>query len=330
MADRGKIKRWTAFGLLGLAAWLAFSLLRQEPFERAESLYARGEYVSAFAIYDELARSGDGRAQFAVSRFYEQGLGQNISDMSKALSWLHEAAERGYAPAQYRLADFYYEGEVIAEDLERAELWWGRAADQNLFEAWVRLVRLYPVREGAATTNKKQWNMKLNIERLRGLADRGEAFALVLLGNFYSLGAGLDQDLEEAARLLRQAVAMENANGQNSLGRLILATGGEADAALGLLHRAADQGQAMAQLYLGQLYAAGRNDAVEPDPEQALFWTLVALQRVADMVAAPDQLISRRSQDLDAGAVERVRGRARAFKAKNQPLRTRAAGYLWN
>lgn len=332
MADRGLIKRGAALGLLVLAAWVAFTLLRQTPFERAEGLYARGEYVSAFAIYDQLARQGDARAQFALSRFYEQGLGQNINDMDRALGWLRESAERGYAPAQFRLGLFYYEGQALEENLERAELWWGRAADQNLFEAWARLVRLYPLRPGVATAEKKLWHMSENIPRLEGLAERGEAFAMVLLGNFYALGAGLDEDLEAAARRLRLAVAMGNANGQYSLARLMMAggdggDGGEDGEALELLHLAADQGQILAQLYLAEFYAK-RQDAAA-DPEQALFWTLVALQRAAHMVERPQELIAERSRGLERPAIAAIRSSARAWQAVNQPLRTRAAGDLW-
>ena len=324
MADRGFIKRGAALALIGLAAWAAFSLLRQEPFERAEGLYARGEYVSAFAIYQELARQGDARAQFALSRFYEQGLGQNINDMGRALGWLRESAERGYAPAQFRLGLFYYDGEAIGEDLERAELWWGRAADQNLFEAWARLVRLYPLRQGVATTEKKLWHMSENIPRLQGLAERGEAFAMVLLGNFYALGAGLDEDFDEAARCLRPAVAMGNANGQYSLGRLMMTAGGEdGGEALELLHLAADQGQILSQLYLADFYAKRQDGAA--DAEQALFWTLVALQRAAHMVERPQGLIAERSRGLDSRTVAAIRSSARAWQAVNQPLRTRAA-----
>ena len=323
MADRGFIKRGAALTLLVLAAWAAFSLLRQAPFERAEGLYARGEYVSAFEIYRQLAGHGDARAQFALSRFYEQGLGQNINDMGRALGWLTEAAERGYAPAQFRLGLFYYDGQAIAEDLERAELWWGRAADQNLFEAWLRLLRLYPLRQGAASVDKKLWHMDQNIPRLEGLAEQGEAFAMVLLGNFYALGAGLDQDLDEAARRLRLAVAMGNANGQYSLARLMMASGGEVGEALELLHLAAAQGQVLAQLYLAEFYS-NRKD-VAGDPEQALFWTLVAVQWAAHMVEQPEKLIAERRRRLDSPTVEAIRSRARAWQATNQPLRTRAA-----
>jgi TPR repeat protein len=327
MRDRGLIKRAAALVLLLVAAWIAFSLLRQEPFERAEDLYARGEYVSAFSIYRDLARAGDLRAQFALSRFYEQGLGQNINDMRQALAWLQEAAERGYAPAQFRLGLFYYDGVEIEEDLEAAELWWGRAADQNLFEAWARLVRLYPLREGAASIDKKLWHMDENISRLTSLADRGEAFATVLLANFYALGAGTDENFDEAARLLRLAVQMGNANGQYSMGRLMMATGGDGAEALELLHLAADQGQVLSQLSLAEIYAAGQD--VAADPEQALFWTLVALQRAAHMVSQPEKLMSERSRGLDSDVIEAVRRRARAWRAANQPLRTRAAGDLW-
>ena len=328
MRDRGFAIRAAALVLLGLVAWAAFSMLRQDPFERAENLFVRGEYVSAFGLYQELARQGDGRAQFAVSRFYEQGLGRNINDMGRALGWLREAAERGYAPARFRLGLFYYDGEAIDEDLEAAELWWGRAADQNLFEAWVRLVRLYPLREGVATRDKKLWHMDENIDRLQGLADRGEAFALVLLGNFHALGAGTDEDLERAARLLRPATRMGNANGQYSLGRLMIASGGDTAEALELLHLAAAQGQVLSQLYLGEYYAAGEDGA--RNAEAALFWTLVALQGADRRITEPEKLMSERSRGLDGNAIEAVRRRARAWRAINQPPRTRAAGDMWN
>ncbi|MEE9196182.1 MAG: hypothetical protein V3U44_10095, partial [Alphaproteobacteria bacterium] len=116
-------------------------------------------------------------------------------------------------------------------------------------------------------------------------------------------------------------------NGQYSLARLMMASGGDDGEALELLHLAADQGQILSQLYLADLYAKRKD--VAADAEQALFWTLVALQRAAHMVDQPERLISQRSRGLDTPTVAAIRRRARAWQAKNQPLATQAAQNLW-
>lgn len=304
----------------------------QNPFERAEAMYVRGEYVSAFKVYRILAREGDPRAQFTVARFYEEGLGRNISDPRQAVAWYTEAAEAGYRPAMFALGLMYYEGDLIDEDLVRSELWWGRAADRNDHRAWERLVRLYPITPGAATLDKKLWYMDENIFRLRGLAAGGEAFALVLLGNFHVLGRGVDENPGEAVRLFREAAEAGNAAGRYSLGRMYLAglPGlDNRDEGAALILAAANQGHRAAQLFMAELYLAGRG--MPESREEALFWTLVALREAAGPAALDaDKLIAAREAGLGWEALGDIRGRARNWRPEGRPEMIQAARGLYN
>ncbi len=124
----------------------AILVLYTEDFDRAEKMFERGEYVSAFQIYLDLANAGDRRAQFAVGKIYEIGLGRNIYNPDLAISYLRSSAQAGYGHAQMELADAYFKGDRwFNQDLIRAEAWWGRASENNLFAGWYRLLGLYPV-----------------------------------------------------------------------------------------------------------------------------------------------------------------------------------------
>ena len=70
------------------------------------------------------------------------------------------AAEQGIAPAQYALGQMYLNGEGVKPRVEKAVLWYTRAATQGLVEAQADLGYLYATRKNTIpqdTLNAYKW-----------------------------------------------------------------------------------------------------------------------------------------------------------------------------
>jgi TPR repeat protein len=61
---------------------------------------------------------------------YKYGEGVK-KDLAKAVEWLRQAAEQGYAPAQNALGFCYEFGDGVEKDLKKAIEWYTKAAEQG-------------------------------------------------------------------------------------------------------------------------------------------------------------------------------------------------------
>lgn len=113
-------------------------------------------------------------------------------------------AEGGDPYAQLNLGAAYDQGLGVASDLEEAERWYRRAAEQGLAEARFNLGHLL-VSRGEAVEGAK-W--------LRAAAEQGLADAQYLLGVICAEGLGLPRDAGEAERWLRRAAEQDHGEAQ--------------------------------------------------------------------------------------------------------------------
>ena len=95
--------------------------------ERANQLYAAGDWQAAFKLYSKVAEQGDADAQFNLGVMYANGEGV-AEDDKQAVYWYTKAAEQGIASAQFNLGVMYANGEGVAEDYVMAHMWWNIAA----------------------------------------------------------------------------------------------------------------------------------------------------------------------------------------------------------
>eukprot|EP00613_Pedinella_sp_CCMP2098_P072156 CAMPEP_0171931710 /NCGR_PEP_ID=MMETSP0993-20121228/29683_1 /TAXON_ID=483369 /ORGANISM="non described non described, Strain CCMP2098" /LENGTH=59 /DNA_ID=CAMNT_0012571801 /DNA_START=69 /DNA_END=244 /DNA_ORIENTATION=- len=51
-----------------------------------------------------------------------------VQDLQKAILWFHKAADQGDANAQYILGILYKKGEGVTQDLEKAMHWFRKAS----------------------------------------------------------------------------------------------------------------------------------------------------------------------------------------------------------
>lgn len=113
---------------------------------------------------------------------------------AEGLSWLGQAARRGYAPAQYRLGSLYERGVGVGKDLSLARDWYLVAARAGNVRAMHNLAVIDisglagPADRGAAA----DW--------FRMAAERGMADSQFNLAVLYARGAGMPRDIAEAYR----------------------------------------------------------------------------------------------------------------------------------
>jgi hypothetical protein len=67
-------------------------------FSDGQARYQGGDYKGALELWLPLAEGGDMRSQFSVAIMYERGLG-TAQDLARAQEWYGRAAAQGYAPA---------------------------------------------------------------------------------------------------------------------------------------------------------------------------------------------------------------------------------------
>jgi TPR repeat protein len=78
---------------------------------------------------------GDPSAQYEVAVRLAQGKGDTDQDLKEAAQWYQRAATSGFAMAQFRLGTLYERGVGVTTDIARAQVWYGRAAEQGNVKA---------------------------------------------------------------------------------------------------------------------------------------------------------------------------------------------------
>ena len=114
---------------------------------------------------------------------------------------------------------------------------------------------------------------ELDVERLRALAERGNADAQAEIGVRYAAGRGVERDYGEAVSWYRRAVEQGHARGQVELGFAYERGRGvdqNHDEAVRWYRRSAEQGHALGQVNLGVMYRDGRG--VSRSHETAVGW----------------------------------------------------------
>ncbi len=138
------------------------------------------------------AGEGDKLALFEIGARYTDGRGGVAIDMAEAAKWYAKAAERGFAPAQYRLGNLYEKGQGVERDLEKARSLYEEAAKQGNASAIHNLAVLL------ATGGGKAPDFAAAAEWFKKAADLGVRDSQFNLAILYARGNGVKQDLEES------------------------------------------------------------------------------------------------------------------------------------
>jgi localization factor PodJL len=144
------------------------------------------------ASLSKAATDGDPLALFEIGARYTDGRGV-ATDLSEAARWYELSAARGFAPAEYRLANLYEKGQGVERDLARARELYEVAANKGNASAMHNLAVLLATGIGTATPDfdgAAKWFQKAS-----ELGVRDSQFNLAIL---YARGNGVKQDLEES------------------------------------------------------------------------------------------------------------------------------------
>ncbi|MDZ7707031.1 MAG: hypothetical protein U5J97_03880 [Trueperaceae bacterium] len=136
------MRRWAlAFALLvALGIFLVLQWAYSRPglgdrtppgYDVGLTAYRDGAFVSAARAWAPRAEAGDVDAMFMLGWMAEYGQGRPWSNR-EAAGWYGQAAQRGHAPSQLRLADLYARGLGVAFDPDVAARWYLAAAEGGL------------------------------------------------------------------------------------------------------------------------------------------------------------------------------------------------------
>ena len=254
------------------------------------------DYEKAADFYRRAGLQGMSEAQYRMGLFLEKGYGVE-QDYSQALAWYHSAAWNGYedairkldvyeeminilsgsvddylqaaeagdAEAQYKLGYVYYYGLRVDQDFEQAAEWFAKAAAQG-YES-PEFLYLYSLlfANGYGVEEDSDNAMKL----LKKAADLGQAEAQYDLYVKYTYGIGVSPDMKEAQKYLEMAADQEYIPALYKLGETANMAG-EYEKAVEWFEKAARQGDASAQYALGMMYMGG--NGVEKDTQTAYYW----------------------------------------------------------
>ena len=252
--------------------------------------YAKGQgvpqnYEKAAEWYTKAAEQGNASAQTNLGSCYYNGNGVPQS-YEKAVEWYTKAAEQGEAIAQFCLGNCCYYGNGVSQSYEKAVEWYTKAAEQGDETAQYKLGLCYYNGQGVSQSYEKA------VEWFTKVAEQGNTKAQIKLkelGDCYYYGKGVPQNYEKAAGCYLKA-AEHDAIVLYNLGCCCLNKGSKGceeavywyaksailgnvtaqgmveiwqnaphiyENAVEVFTKAAEQGNAIAQLYLGDCYAKG-------------------------------------------------------------------------
>ncbi len=197
--------------------------------------------LKTYNIYEvawliQAAESGYAAAQFELGNCYYNGIDVD-ENLVEAFRWYSESAERGNANAQYKLGQFYEVGNDIVDiDYFKAIKWAQKAFERG--NPWAQHSILSSYNNACACQDSHLSEIKkymLDLFTLSSVAaEQGDMRAQCILGFWYQYGIGVDKNTAEA---------------------------------LFWYHKSAEQGDGIALFNIGECYRRG--DGVEKDIRQA-------------------------------------------------------------
>ena len=103
---------------------------------------AWADSVPDFKEMLQAAEQGYAKAQFNLGLMYDSGRGVR-QDYTKAVQWYRKAAEQGDAKAQSNLGLMYDSGRGVRQDYTQAVQWYRKAAEQGYAKAQYNLGVMY-------------------------------------------------------------------------------------------------------------------------------------------------------------------------------------------
>lgn len=152
-----------------------------------------------FLRIQEAANKGDARAQYRLAMRYFDGQG-TIKDRVQATSFFARSAKQGYTMAQYRLGAAYEQGIGVTKDIKQARQWYEKAASGGNRKAMHNLAVLYAESNAPeAMRDAARW---FSEGATAGLTD-----SQYNLGVLFERGMGVEKNPVESAKWFAIAAA---------------------------------------------------------------------------------------------------------------------------
>jgi TPR repeat protein len=184
-------------------------------FEEARAAMLAGKLTTVAQELLPAAEQGDPRAEFALGRMYEGGVGVS-PDIQEAVRWYRRAADHDFVKAQYRLGVMYSTGQGVPRDDNEAVVWFRRAAELGNVEAQVGLGICYLNGNGVPQDYKE------GLSWLRRAAEQGHVVAQHSVSVMYREGMGMSKDDKESVKWSRLAANQKYAGSIRDLGVMYL------------------------------------------------------------------------------------------------------------
>jgi TPR repeat protein len=175
------------------------------------------DYVKAVAYLRQSADQGYAPAQTGLGSCYAHGQGVK-QDYAEAVRWYRKAADQGDSLAEYGLGCAYAQGKGVPQDTDTALKWWRKSAEQDQVYAQNALGQFFLHGEHLGDTN--HINYTEAIKWFRRAADQDYAPAMATLGSMYQYGVGADHDWSQALQWNRRAAERGDATAQDNLGQM--------------------------------------------------------------------------------------------------------------
>jgi len=213
------------------------------------------------------AESGDPLVQLRVARNYQTGA-FGLGRIDQVIKYLTLSAEQGNAEAQHALAACYLNREVVvADNFAEAFKWYRLSALSGRVEAQCSLGACYALGQGTPVNPVEACHW------FRKAAEQGNATAQSNLAVYLENGIGCSVDADESYIWIKKSAAAGYATAQYNLGVRLLQDwkpGNSVEEAERLLNGAASQGMVPAMKALFHIYWSG--NGAEVDPAKAVHW----------------------------------------------------------
>lgn len=233
----------------------------------SSSTKSSSEYETEnFKNYLETANYGYTHAQLQVGIYYFEG-NEVLRDYNKAIYWFRKAADGGSTRAESWLGYMYQMGHGVNRDYKEALRWYQRAASKNDSYSITKLGEFYYNGYGVAVDYYKAFSY------FKNAAEKADKLAQSWLGYMYRFGNGVMQNFNEAIYWYKKAIEKGDNYSKNQLGEMYFYGQGftkNLTEAFNLFKETADNGDAKGASWLGYMYRYAQG--VNRDYGQALYW----------------------------------------------------------
>lgn len=189
--------------------------LWNQTYTNAQECIEKGDYTTAFDLYNSLAEDGCPPAKFALAHFYINGL-VSAKDYARAILLLTEASHANYGPACLALGRIYARGSLgypkndsLAFDL------YARAAEKDMPEAHTNLGLMFVKGRGCQKNHRRAFECFVRATK------KGYPMGCYNLGLMYARGWAVDQSYRKAFQHYIVAARAGVSYAQNNLANLL-------------------------------------------------------------------------------------------------------------